>query len=313
MFTATLVAECGLAEIFDEIAHQFESDFMAGKLLSLEWIEEDVAGDLVFAPMADLTAADCAVLADTLQDHCVAIAKGGLGLDLKLDVVVQPAAGRRKRLLAADMDSTIITVECIDELADYAGVKAQVADVTERAMRGEVEFEAALRERVALLAGLDQKVLARCLAERVRLTPGAETLVRTMSREGAQCLLVSGGFTFFADAVAEQAGFHRAVSNRLGTADGRLTGTVEGSIVGAAEKRRALIEFAAESGVDLTDALAIGDGANDIPMLQAAGLGVAYHAKPAAVAAAGARIRHGDLSTLLYAQGYPRKDWVGEA
>lgn len=227
-----------------------------------------------------------------------------------VDVVVQGEAGRRKRLLAADMDSTIITVECIDELADYAGVKAEVAAVTERAMRGEMPFEAALRERVALLAGLDEAVLGRCFDERVRLTPGAETLVRTMRKHGAHCLLLSGGFTFFAERVARAAGFDRAVSNRLGIEDGRLTGRVEGAIVGADAKRQALLGSAAERGLDLADTLAIGDGANDIPMLEAAGLGVAYRAKPAVAAVSGARIEGGDLTALLYAQGYARSEWV---
>jgi phosphoserine phosphatase len=227
-----------------------------------------------------------------------------------VDVIVQGEAGRRRKLLAADMDSTMITVECIDELADYAGVKAAVAEITERAMRGELQFEAALRERVALLKGLDEGVLARCFEERVRFTPGAEALVRTMRGNGAFCLLLSGGFTFFADRVAGALGFDRAMSNRLVMAEGRLTGAVEPPIVGASEKRTALLDAAAAHDLDLADTLAIGDGANDIPMLEAAGLGVAYRAKPAVAAAAGARIEHGDLTALLYAQGYGRAEWV---
>jgi phosphoserine phosphatase len=308
MFIATLIAESGLSEILPEMAHQFQ-DWTAGTLRGFSWIEEDVAGDLIFAPAKGFTPLDCAELADALHDECVSIASGGLGRDLELDVVVQPSANRRKRLLVADMDSTIITVECIDELADYAGVKPQVAEITERAMRGELAFEGALRERVALLAGLDEQVLGRCMAERVRLTPGAETLIRTMRAHGAHCLLASGGFTFFAERVAEAAGFDQSLSNRLGIASGRLTGQVEGPIVGAEQKRQALVDTAAERGIDLADTLAIGDGANDIPMLQAAALGIAYRAKPAVVSAAGAQI-HGDLTALLYAQGYPRKDWV---
>ena len=204
----------------------------------------------------------------------------------------------------------MITVECIDELADYAGLKDRVAVVTERAMQGELVFEEALRERVALLKGLDEAVLDRCHAERVHASPGAEPLVRTMRRDGAYCLLVSGGFSQFADRVAESIGFHRAVSNQLGIAGGKLNGTVADPIVGAEAKRQALIDAAGEQQVELADALAIGDGANDIPMLEASGLGVAYRAKPKVAAIAAARIDHGDLGSLLYAQGYSRREWA---
>jgi len=226
------------------------------------------------------------------------------------DVVVQPAAGRAKRLLISDMDSTMITVECIDELADYAGIKAEVAAVTERAMRGELDFEAALDSRVALLRDLDASVIARCHAERVRITPGARALVQTMRAHGARTLLVSGGFTLFADRVAAEIGFDRALANTLDVADGKLAGTVARPIVGAAAKRAALIEEAAALGIGLDATLAVGDGANDIAMIEAAGLGVAYHAKPRAAAAADARIDRSDLSALLYAQGYAREAWV---
>ncbi len=256
------------------------------------WVEPDTACDLLFSGSPERAR----------------IALEGLVPDV--DVVVQGEAGRRKALLAADMDSTIITVECIDELADYAGVKHHVAEITERAMQGALPFEAALRERVALLEGLDEEVLARCYEERVRFTPGAETLVRTMKRDGAYCLLVSGGFTFFADRVAAAVGFDRALSNRLGVTGGRLTGRVEPPIVDAAGKRSALIDATAVRDLDLADTLGIGDGANDIPMLETAGLGVAYRAKPAVAAVAGARIAHGDLTALLYAQGYSRAEWV---
>jgi phosphoserine phosphatase len=227
----------------------------------------------------------------------------------RVDVIVQPEGPRRKRLLVADMDSTMISVECIDELADLGGVKAQVAEVTERAMRGEIAFEAALKERVSLLRGLDEAAIARCHEERVRLTPGARTLVRTMRRDGARCLLVSGGFTHFAERVAREIGFDRAVANRLVIDQGRLTGVVEPPILGAQAKREALEEALATLGIDRALSLAVGDGANDIPMLEGAGLGVAYHAKPAAAAAAHARIDHNDLTALLFAQGYPRAQW----
>jgi phosphoserine phosphatase len=222
---------------------------------------------------------------------------------------VQEESGRRKKLLVADMDSTMITIECIDELADYAGRKAEVAEVTERAMRGELPFEVALRERVALLKDLDEDAIARCRSERLRITPGAKALVRTMRRDGAECLLVTGGFVQFADNVAEEIGFSRAVANVLGIREGKLDGSVTGPIVGAEAKRLALLDAAAANDVDLADTLAVGDGANDIPMIQAAGLGVAYRAKPAAAAAADARVEHNDLTALLYAQGYKRSDW----
>jgi phosphoserine phosphatase len=171
-------------------------------------------------------------------------------------------------------------------------------------------FEEALRERVALLKGLEEEVLDRCHAERVTITPGAELLVRTMRRDGAYCLLVSGGFSRFADKVAEAIGFHRAISNNLGIAEGRLSGSVADPIVGAEAKQRALIDTAAERGIDLADTLAVGDGANDIPMLEAAGLGIAYHAKPRVAEIADARIEHNDLTALLFAQGYSRWEWA---
>ena len=223
-----------------------------------------------------------------------------------IDVVVQAAdAPRRKALLIADMDSTMISCECIDELADYAGLKAEVAAVTEAAMRGELDFRKALAARVALLNGLDAAVIDRCRAERVRLTPGATTLVRTMRANGARTILISGGFTAFARPVAAEIGFGETHANVLGVADGRLTGTVAEPIIDAAAKEATL----RAAGVPLPACLAVGDGANDIPMLQAAGLGIAFHAKPKAAAAADAAVRHGDLTVLLRAQGYARADW----
>ena len=231
-----------------------------------------------------------------------------------VDAVVQPAAGREKRLLIADMDSTMITVECIDELADYAGLKPQVAAVTEAAMRGELDFAGALDARVALLAGLDAGAIDRCLAERVRITPGAEVLVRTMRARAARCVLVSGGFTRFAEPVGQAIGFDRVIANVLEIAgdDGRavLTGRVARPIVGAATKLDTLVTERDALGLLPRAVLAVGDGANDLPMVQAAGLGVAYHAKPIVAAAAMARIEHGDLSALLHAQGIPRAEWV---
>lgn len=227
-----------------------------------------------------------------------------------VDVVVQPAERREKRLLIADMDSTMIQVECIDELADYAGLKPQIAEVTERAMRGELDFAAALDARVALLKGLDEGAIDRCLAERVTDTPGAATLVKTMRARGAATVLVSGGFTRFAEPVGARLGFECVIANRLEIAGGALAGTVEKPIVDSATKEATLRATAAERGLDLAATLAVGDGANDLPMIRAAGLGVAYHAKPIVAAAAHARIEHGDLTALLWAQGIGRADWA---
>ena len=257
------------------------------------WLDEGLAADLPFG-RADRAGARAALE----------------GLLPNVDVIVQPEAGRRKQLLVADMDSTIITIECIDELADYAGIKPQIAEVTERAMRGELDFESALDARVALLKGLEESAIDRCHAERVALMPGARMLIQTMKAHGARTILVSGGFTVFADKVAEAIGFDRAISNRLGLAGGMLDGTVARPIVGASTKRETLVAERDALGLTPGQTLAVGDGANDIPMIEEAGLGVAYHAKPKTAAAADARIEHGDLTALLYTQGYRRADWV---
>jgi phosphoserine phosphatase len=227
-----------------------------------------------------------------------------------LDVCVQPWEGRSKRLLIADMDSTIIGCECLDELADFAGVKAEVAAITERAMRGELEFEGALRERVAMIRGLEVADLERCFAERVRLNPGARTLVRTMASGGARCVLVSGGFTFFTAKVAELAGFQAARGNWLKVEGDRLTGEVGDPILGREAKLQTLLEEAAALGIGPDAALAIGDGANDLAMIEAAGLGVAYRAKPLVAERAAARIDRGDLTAALHFQGYHEDEFV---
>jgi phosphoserine phosphatase len=229
-----------------------------------------------------------------------------------VDWCVQPEAGRRKRLLVADMDSTIINVECLDELADFAGLKAEISAITERAMRGELEFEGALRERVGMLKGLKATALQQAYDERVRLNPGARTLVRTMAAHGARCVLVSGGFTFFTGRVAEAAGFHANRANTLIEANGALTGQVGEPILGREAKLAALEEEAAALGVPLSGTLAIGDGANDLAMIQAAGLGVAYRAKPIVAAQAHAKVDHADLTALLYFQGYRADEFAGD-
>jgi phosphoserine phosphatase len=239
------------------------------------------------------------------------LARGALeGAFAATDVIVQPLAGRSKKLLIADMDSTMITVECIDELADYAGIKPQIAEVTERAMRGELDFAAALDARVGLLKGLEESAIDRCLAERVKLSPGAETLIRTMRARGALTILISGGFTRFAQPVGAMLGFERVIANVLEIEGGALTGTVEKPIVDSSTKEATLIAGAGERGLDFSETIAVGDGANDLAMIRRAGLGVAYRAKPIVAAAAGARVDHADLTALLYAQGIPPSEWV---
>ena len=290
MFIATIIAE-GLA------ARDLERAVDALRAASCEpagwsWLDEGEAADIRFA---------------SDPDRARAVLEAP---SWRFDVIVQPDASRAKRLLVADMDSTMITVECIDELADYAGLKPQIAAVTEQAMRGELDFAAALDARVALLRGLDAGAIDRCHAERVRLMPGAVALIRTMRAKGAYTVLVSGGFTVFADRVGEAIGFDRVIANRLDLADGALAGTVARPIVDADTKRRTLLEETARLALPAEATLAVGDGANDIPMIQAAGLGVAYRAKPRTAAAAAARIERGDLTTLLWAQGYPRRAWI---
>lgn len=286
MFIATLIASDRLSPEMVSRARQR----IGGSEPS--WLDEGTAADIVFG--GDVKAGRQALE----------------GMFERVDVFVQPAANREKRLIVADMDSTMIPVECIDELADYAGIKPQIAEVTERAMRGELDFAAALDARVALLKGLDEGAIDRCLAERVTLMPGARTLIRTMRARGASAVLVSGGFTRFAEPVGAEIGFDRVIANRLLIEGGALTGAVEKPIVDSATKETTLRAVAADLGLNLEQTMAVGDGANDLPMIRAAGMGVAYHAKPIVAAAAGARIDHGDLTALLYAQGIARKDWV---
>jgi phosphoserine phosphatase len=255
------------------------------------WIDEGDAADLV-------AAGDAAAIRWALESLPGA------------DVVVQPPEPRFRKLLVADMDSTIIGQECIDELADFAGLKREIADITERAMQGKLDFKAALRERVALLSGLEEDAIARCLAERVIPNPGAATLVRTMGVGGARSLLVSGGFLSFAEPVAKMIGFERVRANRLLFDGTQLSGRVEDPIVDARAKLDSLIEARGEFGLDPQQVLAIGDGANDRLMIEEAGLGVAYRGKPILTEVSDARIEHHGLDALLWAQGIRKKEWV---
>jgi len=256
----------------------------------LHWIDEGDSADLRF--VGDAKAARWAVD----------------GLD-GVDIVVQPEERRWKRLLVADMDSTIIGQECIDELADYAGLKDKVARITERAMQGELDFPGALRERVRLLAGLDERELKRCLNERVEVTSGAETLVQTMRAGGSSCLLVSGGFLSFAEPIASAVGFNRVKANRLVFTGGKLSGEVGDPIVDAMAKRDALIEARDQLNLGREDVLAVGDGANDKLMIEEAGLGIAFRAKPALVEVADGELKHHGLDALLWVQGVRRREW----
>ncbi|MEZ5773683.1 MAG: phosphoserine phosphatase SerB [Hyphomicrobiaceae bacterium] len=221
-----------------------------------------------------------------------------------VDLALVPAGNRRKRLLVADMDSTIIGQECIDEVGDVAGFGAEIAAITERSMRGEIDFEAALRNRVGLLKGLPVTALEQVMTERIRLNPGARTLVATMAGHGAVTALVSGGFTFFTERVARLAGFQINEANRLIETEGRLTGEVGEPVLDRDAKRRSLVRIASAHGLPLGLAIAVGDGANDRAMIEAAGLGVAYRAKPVLRAVADVAIEHADLTALLYLQGY---------
>ncbi|MBW6505898.1 MAG: phosphoserine phosphatase SerB [Rhodobacteraceae bacterium] len=230
--------------------------------------------------------------------------------ELGLDLCIQPAEGRQKRMLLADMDSTMIGQECIDELADMAGVGAHVKDITARAMNGELDFEGALTERVGLLKGLPEAVIAQVLAERITYTPGGRTLIATMHAFGAHAVLVSGGFTAFTTAVAAHLGFDEHRANTLLVNNGHLTGEVARPILGRAAKVAALTEVTARLGLTPAEVLAVGDGANDLGMLHAAGAGVALHAKPAVAAECDLRINHGDLTALLYLQGYAATDFA---
>jgi phosphoserine phosphatase len=263
---------------------------------AVRWLSDGKAVDIVF----DGGIGSARAALRVLEDRC--------------DIVVQSEHNRRKMLLVSDMDSTMITVECIDELAGFAGIKPQIAAITERAMAGELDFAEALKARVALLAGLDENMIAQCLRERVRPMPGAEILVRTMTGWGAHAVLVSGGFTSFTGPVAELLGFTEVHANVLEIKGGCLTGGLKGDIVDAAVKRAVLHSAAASQGIPLDAAIAVGDGANDLPMIAAAvagdGLGIGYNPRPQLAKAANFSVRHNDLTALLFAQGVAPNEWL---
>jgi phosphoserine phosphatase len=265
------------------------------------WLDPSIAADIPF------TAGD-----DVDKRHVADALRAALG-DRPVDIVVQPVAHRRKRLFLADMDSTMIGQECVDELAAMLGIKAQVAAITERAMRGDIAFAPALRERVALLRKLPISVINQVMVGHITLTPGGPVLVRTMRAHGAYACLVSGGFTLFAERIAGIIGFDESRANHLLVEDGLLTGEVKEPVLGADAKLATLRELSDQRGVPMIETLAVGDGANDLAMIEAAGLGVAYRAKPLVAARAHARIEHGDLTALLYLQGYRRDEFAGGA
>jgi phosphoserine phosphatase len=285
-----LLNDKALSNIKDKLEIESKPQWLAlGEAVDLEldvdWNQKEALNDIKTK------------ISDLLQEH-------------PFDFALQPSEHRRKKLLISDMDSTIIGEECIDEIAHMAGIKPKIAAITERAMQGEIEFDAALRERVGLLKGLDTKALDTVISERLNLNKGAKTLVQTMAANNAYCALVSGGFTFFTEKIAKLTGFHTTQANTLEIENDKLTGNVIPPILGSAAKKQALEQFINEQKILPEDTLAVGDGANDLEMIKASGLGVAYYAKPIVAAEADASVNHTDLTALLYMQGYKKSDFV---
>ena len=292
MYTVTVLAAPARADLTEERVEALRDLFAGGHII---WLDDSIAAEFP----AEALPPDAAAIAD----------------DTRLagfDLVIQPTEGRRKAVLLADMDSTMIEQECIDELADMAGVGPRVAAITARAMNGELNFHEALIERVSLLAGLNELVIQQVLDERITIAPGGRTLIATMRAQGAYCALVSGGFTAFTAPIAAELGFNEHRANTLLADEGVLTGHVGLPILGREAKIEALEEITAQHGLTPADAIVVGDGANDLGMIQLAGTGVALHAKPVVAAQAGVRIDHGDLTALLYLQGYGRDEFVIE-
>ncbi len=290
MFIATLLTSPETRTLDQALVESLRNAWGGGDIL---WLSPDEAAEF---PLSEMPGNRWDVWADLQQ----------MGVDL----IVQPAEGRRKRMLLADMDSTMIQQECIDELADEAGVGERVKDITARAMNGELDFEGALTERVGLLKGLDVGVIEKVLDERITLMPGGKTLLGTMRTNGGYAALVSGGFTAFTARVAELLGFDENRANTLLFEDGKLTGKVQHPILGRQAKIEALEQVTSRLGLAEADVIAVGDGANDLGMLSRAGTGVALHAKPSVAEQCEVRVNHGDLTALLYLQGYTRAEFV---
>jgi phosphoserine phosphatase len=301
-YVATLISHPDRPAVTDALGRKTARYLPHGR--PVDWLDPGIAMDIAFLLEDMEPGEEQSLLKDIVGDL------GDIIGEEPVDVVIQPHDKRRKKLFVADMDSTMIGQECIDELADYAGFKDRVAAITERAMRGEIEFEPALRERVALLKGLPAAVIGTVIAERIRVTPGGRALVATMRANGAYTCIVSGGFTAFTSVIGAMIGFDENHANTLLVdVNGKLAGTVAEPILGRDAKLHTLNALRERFGLGKDDTLAVGDGANDIPMVEAAGLGVAYHGKPAIKQAAAARIDHGDLTALLYAQGYRREEF----
>ena len=302
-YVATLISAPQRRAVTDTLAARVADELPQARVGA--WLDPGTAIDIVFDDPPDKPGVSAALLKKLTNQMRSVIGAA------PVDVVVQPQDGRRKRLLVADMDSTMIGQECIDELADFAGFKDRVAAITERAMRGEIAFAPALRERVSLLRGLPAATIDRVIAERIRPNPGAAVLVKTMRVHGAYTCVVTGGFTAFMAPLAKAIGFDEYHANTLLTDNtGRLTGEVAEPVLGREAKRETLLALRERLRLRPQDTLSVGDGANDIPMIEAAGLGVAFHGKPALRQTAAARIDHGDLTALLYAQGYRREDFA---
>jgi phosphoserine phosphatase len=293
----TLIASPGSEELLGRAMEEVRGSLDADR--PPFWLAPGQACDIPFRPASDAALADARKLIERVSSS------------MPIDAAIQPVEARRKRLLVADMDSTIIQQECLDEIARFAGIGPQIAAITERAMQGELDFETALKERIALLRGFPLSRLQQVLEEAITLTPGARTLTATMRTNGARCVLVSGGFTFFTGAVAMMAGFDTHFGNSFLVEDDRVAGVAD-PILGKDAKRETLRCEARNLGIGESEAIAVGDGANDLAMLKAAGLGVAFHAKPIVAREAAARINHGDLTSLLFLQGYRQADFVDQ-
>lgn len=297
MLLITLIANTETQILNETILNKFFTalEKKKGRIQDFTWLSVEEAADIRLRDIKE----------EVIHEAAEKIFAG-----LAVDVIVQVEAHRQKKFLICDMDSTIIQQECIDELADELGIKPKVADITERAMNGELDFVTALKERVALLKGLDELALERVYKHRITLMPGAKTLVSTMKKNGAKAILVSGGFTFFTTRVAMEVGFDRDVSNNLVFEAGHLTGEVGHPIVDKETKKTVLEAAIKEENYQREEILAVGDGANDLPMLKAAGLGVAYHAKPHVRAQTKAQLNHNNLQALLFVQGYKKPEWI---